>query len=307
MAGTRPRIGGVQETIDVETSACFFHYTTRQAAFDHILPEQRLRFSTYEAMRDPLESRPWQFTGAWFVQPREDPYLPEKQLFSFLNGSHRVFQLAHLLALTVDAEGYSAGGERFAKGWARARMWEQYAENHAGVCLVFDRERLKANVEAELHRQLGVRPYHRQVEYSETGAESYFHLQLGQFPDEVDDAFVEKYIEDHNDELFFQKTLDWQTEHEYRFATTAPPDEPLFVDYGDALAGVVVGFDIPDWERPAAIEASHAVGIEPVEMNWKMGVPLPVPLKPRSREEREQFEANFRRPPPGDPPHPPAP
>ncbi len=288
-------------TIDLDTSECFFHYTTREAAFEHILPTQRLRFSTYEQMRDPLESRPWQFTGAWFVNP-ENPHLGETQLFSFYQGSHGVFRLAHLLALTVDAEGYASNAEHFAKGWSRARMWEQYAENHAGVCLVFNQERLKANLAADLESQLGIRPYNRHVEYSQTGGESYINLPLGQFPEEIDDAFVQQYIEMHNDELFFQKTLDWQTEHEYRFVTTASPDSPLHADYGDALVGIVVGWKIPDWERPAAIEAAHAVGIEPVEMNWNMGRPVPVPFRTRSREEREQIEANFRTPPRVDPP-----
>jgi hypothetical protein len=262
-------------TIDLETSDCFFHYTTREAAFEHILPTAQLRFSTYERMRDPLESRPWQFTGAWFVNP-ENPHLGEKQLFGFYQGSHGVFRLAHLLALTVDAKGYAPDAEHFAKGWSRARMWEQYAENHAGVCLVFDQERLKVNVTADLERQLGIRPYHRDVEYSQTGGESYINLPLAQFPEEIDDAFVQ---------------------HEYRFVITASPDEPLYVDYGDALVGVVVGWKMPDWERPAAIEAAHMVGIAPVEMNWRMGRPVPVPLKPRSRSEGEEVEANFGVPP----------
>lgn len=288
-------------TIDLETSNCFFHYTTREAAFEHILPTGQLRFSTYEQMRDPLESRPWQFTGAWFVNP-ENPHLGEEQLFSFYRGSHGVFQLAHLLALTVDAGGYAPDAEHFAKGWSRARMWEQYAENHAGVCLVFDQERLKANIAANLEEQLGIRPYHRNVEYSQTGGESYINLPLAKFPKKIDDAFVQQYIEAHNDELFFQKTLDWQAEHEYRFVTTASPDEPLYAAYGNALVGIVVGWKIPDWERPAAIEAAHAVGIEPVEMNWSMGRPGPVPLKPRSRSERDQVETNFGAPPQAKPP-----
>jgi hypothetical protein len=207
----------------------------------------------------------------------------------------------HLLALTVDAEGYAPDAEHFAKGWSRARMWEQYAQNHAGVCLVFDRDRLTANIAADLERQLGIRPYHRDVEYSQTGGERYINLSLGQFPEEVDDAFVRQYIEAHNYELFFQKTLDWQTEHEYRFVTTASPDEPLYAGYGDALVGIVVGWKIPDWERPAVIDAAHAVGVEPVEMNWSMGKPVPVPLKTRTRKERGQFEGNFRTPPRADP------
>ena len=45
----------------------FFHYTTRDAAFGHILPTRKLRMSPYSAMRDPLEKQevavPWQLLG----------------------------------------------------------------------------------------------------------------------------------------------------------------------------------------------------------------------------------------------------
>jgi hypothetical protein len=33
------------------------HYTDAAAAFEHILPEQRLRMSPYRNMRDPVESQ----------------------------------------------------------------------------------------------------------------------------------------------------------------------------------------------------------------------------------------------------------
>jgi hypothetical protein len=39
-----------------------------------------------------------------------------------------------ILSLTMDAEHYDAGAILYAFGWARARLWEQYASNHAGVC-----------------------------------------------------------------------------------------------------------------------------------------------------------------------------
>lgn len=297
----------MRETIDIDTSGCFFHYTTREAALEHIVPTRKLRFSPYEQMRDPLESRPPQFTGSWFVQPGEDPHLREKQLFAFYRGSHGVFRQAHLLAFTVDAEGYEPGAEKFAQGWSRARMWEHYAERHAGICLVFDFERLIANLKSDLQRQLGVAPYHAPVEYTETGREHYHHLVLSEFPAEIDEAFVNKYIEGHNDELFFQKVLDWQTEHEYRFVTTASPEQPLYADYGDSLVGIVAGWRLPDWERPGVIEAAHEVGIEPVIMDWSTGMPLQLPLVKRTPEERRQFEANAEAPLQLDPPRPPSP
>jgi hypothetical protein len=40
-----------------EVDDYIFHYTTRDAAFGHIIPERRLRLSPYRRMRDPLESK----------------------------------------------------------------------------------------------------------------------------------------------------------------------------------------------------------------------------------------------------------
>ncbi len=297
--------------IDLETSKCFFHYTTREAAFEHILPTGRLRFSTYERMRDPMENKDWTWTGSWPVDdPDPDADDPLEDAFFYFEAlAQHIRRQAHLLALTIDAEGYPFPAEKFARGWARARMWEQYGENHAGVCLVFDRDRLTTNLGDDLERQLDVRPYHRPVSYDEAGTAMIESTKLepGSWPAKIDVGFVASYIESHNDELFFQKTLDWQTEHEYRFVTTASPDEPLYASYGDALVGIVVGERFPDWQRPAALEASRAVDVEPAIMNWRVTFPLPVPLTRRSRAEREQFEANYRLPLLADPPHRPTP
>ena len=35
-----------------------YHYTTREAAFEHILPDRTLLLSPAHRMRDPLESNP---------------------------------------------------------------------------------------------------------------------------------------------------------------------------------------------------------------------------------------------------------
>ena len=52
------------------------------------------------------------------------------------------------------------------------------------------------------------------VTYTEEGSRALLNLDIGAFPDEVDEDFVARYIEDHNRELFFQKVLDWATEYE---------------------------------------------------------------------------------------------
>lgn len=270
-------------TTDPETSNCFFHYTTREAAFQHILPTGKLRFSTLERMRDPLENKEWRWTGAWFPDfSAPDPHAPEKAFMRFNELAGAIRQQAHLLALTIDATAHASGGAEFAKGWSRARMWEQYAEEHEGVCLIFDRDRLIASIGNDLYEQLGIRPYHGEVSYSETGSGEARNLNLNEVPLDVDSRFVASYIEDHHRDLFFQKALDWETEHEYRFVTTASPGKPLYAGYGVALIGVVVGERFPDWQRPAAIEAARKVGVEPMIMDWTIGRPIPTTLRANS-------------------------
>jgi hypothetical protein len=294
MAGARPSIAIM--AIHLDTTACFFHYTTREAAFGDIVPRKRLRFSAYERMRDPMENKQWTFPAAWFVKDDEPIESREQAYFEFHHLAAEIFKLAHLLALTVDAP-YPRPDEEFGRGWSRARMWEQYAEEHRGVCLVFDQDLLTKNVSADLHRQLNVRPYDDPVEYTPRGGGG-LTLDLGQIPIPVPSDYVRKYIEDNRYDLFFQKTLDWETEHEYRFVTTAQPDEPLYADYGDALVGIIVGEKFPAWERASAIESARQVGLEPQIMHWENNHPLPAALELETTPAKEES-------PPDRPPIPP--
>lgn len=261
--------------MDLPVDKHFFHYTTREAAFAHILPSGRLKFSTYEAMRDPLENRGWRFTGAWWLDP-SDPDGAEKEFMLFDRAAQAIRRQARLLALTVDAPG--ATEERpFSRGYSRARMWEHYGEVHLGVCLVFDQARLIANLTASVKEHSGLEPYHRPVIYTETGsADSTLTLGSNQFRTAADAA---AYIEEHNDELFFLKTSDWETEYEYRFVTTTEDEQPLYVEYGDALEAVIVGGQFPDWERAGAIEACGYAQAQALELDWSMHQPFPVTLQ----------------------------
>jgi len=274
-------------TIILDTANCFFHYTTRDVAFEHILPNGKLKFSTYDQMRDPLENKDWSWSGSWPVDnpdlDAEDPL--EDAFFNFQEPARWIRKQAHLLALTVDAPGYSSHANGFAKGWARARMWEQYGENHAGVCLVFDQGLLKANLQTDLEKQLGFGPYHRMVQYDETGSvgTEATKLKPASWPKEINAEFVAQYIEDHHDELFFKKTLDWQTEYEYRFVTTASPEKPLLASYGDALIAVIVGDRFPDWQLPSAEKASGAVEVDLLRMHWHGIAPKPRLLTRKSK------------------------
>lgn len=158
-------------------------------------------------------------------------------------------------------------------------MWEQYAEQHAGVCLLFERKQLAERVRESLLGQDFPPPYHRTVEYTPEGPGGGLTLDLGSLAGKVTPEMVATYIEDHHDELFFLKTDDWRTEVEYRFVVTAMSNEAVFVDYGDALHAVIVGEKFPTWQRAGAIETCREVKAEPLHLDWSMGHPLPISLE----------------------------
>jgi hypothetical protein len=250
-----------------------YHYTTRERAFEHILPTSQLRFSPYRAMRDPLENEAWrpQPAGYWSSpaqgQPG-DPGHPETNYWQFNSWAAQIWDQAHLLAFTVDADDYSAENERFGRGWARARMWEQYGEGHAGVCLAFDREQLVANFATSLQSQDLASAYHRPVEYTESGKEPLL-LGADMLTEEISQERVSALIEANHDSLFFLKALDWRSEYEYRFVVTAPPGgEGVLVEFGDSLVGIVAGEKFPDWQIAGCLEHAARHEAEALRLHW---------------------------------------
>jgi hypothetical protein len=102
-------------------------------------------------MRDPMEAQKMILAGAGGVP--DDPESDRAMQRSWIDAWGQISTLrgrTKLLSLTVDAPSYTGTAEIFGRGWARARTWQQYAENHAGVCLLFHRERFQDVVLSQL-------------------------------------------------------------------------------------------------------------------------------------------------------------
>jgi hypothetical protein len=267
--------------VNLERDKYFFHYTTRDRAFGGILAEGALRLSTYGNMRDPLESQPWRFTFGGYGLDRGD----DEALLAQLNEYERfesevnegVRDNSRLLSLTIDADPNAREQEPFCRGWARARMWEQYAENHCGVCLVFDRKIL---TDAVLRSAGGLVVYNQPVVYDGRGLMKPIvdHKALKE-----ERGYPARYINDSHESLFFTKIRDWETEHEFRFVVLGRDDSPVSVNYGDSLTAVIAGYRLPEWEQPAVITTCEKEDVQALRMKWKNWKPGLVDLSTDSR------------------------
>lgn len=233
-------------------------------------------------MRDPLENRELNFTTV-LVGSSEEHAEQQLQLLDDIEDQIEFYRgQIRLISFTIDATtGYGKYDQPFMRAWARALMWEQYASDHAGVCIAFDRERTTNELLTRLteHGSTGS----GEVEYSPRGFSDTdaSTVDVDDFREEDDfNDDVARFVVAHEQELFFRKTLDWQSEHEFRITLT--PDlgsdaEYVSVPYGGAesIRAVILGERFPTWQIPAAKWVCERCGVPLLQLQWLGGQPEP--------------------------------
>jgi hypothetical protein len=191
---------------------------------------------------------------------------------------------------------------------AGGRARERYAEDHAGVCLIFHRDKLEQRIRTRLSGKRGT-VFFGDVDYTqmglagEPGAQS---LKLDREAEGLTTEALAKHLTEHHRKLFFLKTLDWQTENEYRFVAITSGRANEYVPFSDALAAVVVGEKFPIWQVAGALETCKQAKVDALALGWfdyrprirDLVVPKRVRKLPRARSKTPQKE---------DPPRPPSP
>jgi Protein of unknown function (DUF2971) len=244
------------------------HYTTAPAAFEHILPTGKLRLSPYRLMRDPVENKDILPSIAW----RGDPADADRAIQEVYAQLRAARDRMRVLSFTHDADRRSEYSG-FDCCWARPRMWEQYGDVHRGACLLFDRPALERSIRDAWPRE---HTFLRDVDYTREGIASSTIRTL------IDERIFEgrelaqaviEYVEVRHDAFFFLKSDDFATEYEYRVVLSAGDDNYAYIDYRDALIGVVLGERFPAWQRPAVVAACATFDVKLGRMHWEHGRP----------------------------------
>ena len=116
-------------------------------------------------------------------------------------------------------------------------MWAQYADNHKGVCLFFDRERLETNFRSQMDGNgivlAGPVTYERDVPLA---------------PLDCDEGNLDQQRVEVVRRRSFVKLQDWASEQEYRLLyIAAASTRPLYeyVSIYDALVAICLGDRFP--------------------------------------------------------------
>ena len=226
-----------------------FHYTSLEAACK-IIESNRLKLGNLSKTNDPLEfCKP---SGYGMVGPisteehcrilREDEQAKD---------SCRILCFCHDVVFNKNGETVQTICNNYLwKGWGKNRMWAQYADNHRGVCLVFDKDELL--VEFKKLQDNGIIIHHGKINYS-----NYFH--------KLDNCL----FKGHEIDYLFQKCEDFRDENEYRLCTIGTNKEIAF-GFGDSLKAIILGARVSPYIKIVPLLSNP---IEQFRIRWNFGMP----------------------------------
>lgn len=283
-----------------------YHYTTATTALTKILPTRTLRAGSFVDMNDPREAKTWCFASpeVYSDNPEEQQRCELKNIQireDALAATQLAQQSTRVVCFSQDDSTRKPSDLEIpvGRGFSLSPMWSHYASNHSGVCLVFDKGRMANAINTWLD-DAGSRikatgwMFEGEVEYRDREDDETF---LRGVPHQFEQGFrglrmeTLSHVDKYHQQLFFQKSLDWKYENEYRYIFWGEGTEPIGLPFGDALAGIVIGENFGEHPDLGALAKacffqaldthSRELGVQTCMLWWHNGIPL---LAPRTRK-----------------------
>ena len=255
-----------------------YHYTKAETARDYILPSRTLRLGPFLETNDPRESRQWEFSADSLGKLDLSNY-GTRELSDWLGGTLQ--QSARVACFCQDV-GTLTGDplrEMYQRGFSRPRMWAQYAQDHRGVCLVFDRAKLIDSMRAAFAAIANtIILFYAPVEYRNhrlvhIAAENEFSVTVEDLESVGRERYPWEHLKRYWHGLFFEKAEDWRAEAEWRAVGFTTGTDPILVPVDQALAAVIHGSNISRSMSYSIIALTDTPEIEHMGLVWKNGSP----------------------------------
>jgi len=203
-----------------------YHYTKFETFVSYILPELQLRFNSFSECNDPFEFNIScvldvnQFTHKYYreIAKAYEMELKEYRFTCFCKDKDM-----------LDPDGYKL-----------PTMWAHYGQNHEGICIEIDSEKLD------------YRPFtpgsiiKESVNYSRENSlgsiNSYFPIQnIGETIEEYIQRGIKFCVKAWETTSLFTKLSDWQIENEYRIVHKSCNPKYEFLDISEAVTAIYLG------------------------------------------------------------------
>lgn len=260
---------------DAQGDIFIFHYTTAQG-LAAILESGSLRFSSLERMNDPRERQPVNF--AFRLDPALTPPSFEETIRLQESVDDVLRRGAFLSCFTAEGSEHSDDGY-YTRGWARPRNWAQYADDHRGACLVFDRQAFVMETKNWLAAQASRLPEdlrHGRIVYDDRQSVDSDDGWLAMSA--TDDTGVRRLAEEWRtrywSEFFFRKSTDWSSESEYRVLVWPAGRNQPFIPITSSIVGLILGSEFPEHEKSVLGVRLARLGVKRIHigyMSWLNG------------------------------------
>ena len=267
-----------------ENSGLIYHYTTAAKAIESILYERKILFTSLYRTNDPLEFENYQHGVTSYGSAKEEVW----RLFK--TGD----EINHAIKSTCKVSCYSMDNPQesrdsmtiYHKGYCRSRMWSQYADNHRGICLVFNRQKILDTVAQKpeafaLPTSASFKLFNGRVKYENDLSKLHAALILNLNTDRG--LSVDEFIQKNYESYLFCKLLDYRDEQEYRiclYSDSFKEKDVCEVDYLDALEAIILGCKFPKAYWTNTDHYQKKLGVPAFYMQWLNGVPVIIHASP---------------------------
>lgn len=228
------------------------HYTQCKTAVDLILKNRHIRLGPLTATNDPRETKTWRFAVGTSGHYEISPSSKELDALSKRNPDFdRILKHGcKIFCVSQDAEN-AFKQDISNRSYGKPRMWAQYAGNHTGVCLLFDKLILHKTLESTFGQQnIWCDPV-QYGDFHDVGVPGWMeHMDAFQLSaDDIGtyglETVLRKHREKHYRVFFFRKNKDLEQESEYRWIIRGNTNDPEFIPIEDVLRAILLGIDFP--------------------------------------------------------------
>ena len=213
-----------------------FHYTKHNTAIENIIPNMTLRFNSFTSTNDPLE-----FFNFHFTSITSSSYPHWGDLIIKGKGINELRNKTKFTSFCIDKEYDKSYEIIYHRGFGKSRMWSQYAENHKGICIVFDKELLISSIKKQITDS---DLFYEKVSYDNQLKKLIASLEL---TEKDADSSEKELFERSFKEYLFTKLKDFEHEQEYRICILDKSKDTSKIDIiiKDSLKAIILGVSFP--------------------------------------------------------------
>lgn len=250
-----------------------YHYTSMKTALEFILPSGEIRFSPFNIVNDPRESKSWRFSV--YSNNDNDLCINDFREINIKSTEYLKIKSKVLCLVRDEPKNLDKIDSLYRRGFSKPRMWAQYSDDHSGVCIVLDKERLKSIITSTFRNKGKL--YFGNIEYenffSQIGEIKAFQLNYQDIIKNSLENVIDNMIVNYHKNYFFTKCEDWSTENEWRAVAICNENGYEYVPIKEAICGLVLGVNYSPVYESCILPFGKKYSVPVARIDWHNGKP----------------------------------